>query len=309
MRAYAVLAFALTVGSAGAASAAVIDPINVLQHVNALIYTNATTAADIQGEAIIGGNFSGATMDNNFTPLTGYGALTVYGSTSGNQINLGNGGSAYVAGTKGEHINFNGGGNYLTTAPPNTINDFETAMNGFSTSLSQLAATSTLPTTGNNEVLLAHPNSKGVAIFDITAAQLDAIPSYSINRNGAKTVLFNVSGSAIAFSGNEQGSITGTAGDIIWNFYQATSVTLGTQIGGKILAPTAAVTNNNQIDGSLVAKSWTGRGELHSNLFTGASPLAVPEPGTWALMMIGIGAIGAGLRLRRGKTAAAEEAA
>src|ERR1700761_1633851 len=106
MRSYAVLAFALTIASAGAASAATIDPTSVLQHVNALIYNNATTSADIQGQAIIGGNFNGATMDNNFTPLAGYGALTVYGSTSGNQINLGNGGKAYVAGTKGEHINF-----------------------------------------------------------------------------------------------------------------------------------------------------------------------------------------------------------
>jgi hypothetical protein len=120
--------------------------------------------------------------------------------------------------------------------------------------------------------------------------------------------VFNVSGSAIDFKGNEEGNITGTAGDVIWNFFQATTVDLETQIGGQILAPDAAVTNGNQIDGSLVAKSWNGNGELHSNLFTGISPFAVPEPGTWALMTVGIGAVGASLRLRRGKTSAAETA-
>jgi hypothetical protein len=50
-------------GGASAASAAVINPVNVLEPVNALIHTTASTQSDIQGQAIIGGDFSGATMD------------------------------------------------------------------------------------------------------------------------------------------------------------------------------------------------------------------------------------------------------
>ena len=51
------------------------------------------------------------------TPPSGFGALTVYGSTSGNWININNGGNAYVGGTKGAGINFNGGSKYIG-APP-----------------------------------------------------------------------------------------------------------------------------------------------------------------------------------------------
>jgi len=309
MRVVAVFAAAVALMGGGAASAAIVDPLNVLEHVNALIYTNASTTADIEGQAIIGGNFSGATMYNNpvATPLSGYGALTVYGSTSGNSININNGGSAYVHGSHGATINFNGGGGYLGSVP-NTLNDLVTAMNGFSTSLGGLAANSTLPTAGNNEVIVAHPNTNGVAIFDVTTAQLAAIPSYSINLNGAKTVLFNVTGSSLDFTANEQFSASpfaSVAGSVIWNFLDATNLTFGTQIAGSVLAPDAAVTNNNQIDGSLVANSWTGQGEVHDNLFTGVSPLAVPEPETWALMLVGVGMVGGALRVRRARTARA----
>ena len=51
---------------------------------------------------MIGGNFSGATMYNNPTSSvpTGFGALDVFGYTSGNSININNGGNAYVAGNR-----------------------------------------------------------------------------------------------------------------------------------------------------------------------------------------------------------------
>ena len=310
MRVAVVLAGVVAFMGGGAASAAVVDPLNVLGHVNALIYTGATTSADIEGQAIVGGNFSGATMYNNPTvaPLTGYGALTVYGSTSGNSININNGGSAYVAGTHGATINFNGGGGYKSSVP-NTLSDFTTAMSSFSTSLSSLAANSFLPVAGNNEVIIAHPNSSGVAIFDVTTAQLALIPSYSLNLNGAKTVLINVDGSSLNFNANEQfnaSSFGSVAGAVIWNFFDATNLSFGTQIAGSVLAPKAAVTNNNQIDGSLVAYSWTGQGELHDNLFTGVSPIsAVPEPAAWGLMIVGIGMVGGTLRVRRRKAVSA----
>ena len=309
MRAASAIALVLAISCGGVASAATINAVNVIEHVNAVIYGSATTQADIEGQAIIGGSYSGASMYNNppATPYAGYGALTVYGATSGNPININNGGSAYVGGAKGEIINFNGGGHYLSSAP-DTITDFASALNAYSTALSSLTANSTLPSAGNNEIILAHPDARGVAVFNLTTAQLAAIPSYSINLNGASTVLFNVSGASLTFNANEQfanqNAFLADTGAVIWNFYQATSLTFGTQIAGTVLAPHAAVTNNNQIDGALVAASWSGHGELHDNLFHGVNPIATPEPGTWAMMLIGVAGVGAGLRRQRRRAAA-----
>ena len=276
----------------------------VLQDFNAVIYTNASTPSDIEGAAVIGGNFNGATVYTHPTASlpVGYGALTVYGSTGGN-LNVNNGGSVYVAGSKGASINFNGGGSYIP-APASTIADFETTLNAFSTSLSALSATSVLPATGNNEVIKAMPNTTGIAVFNITAAQLAAIPSYQMNLNGASTVIFNVSGALVNFNANDESGTLG-ANNIIWNFYDATSVGLFTEIAGTVLAPLANVSNNSPIDGALVANSWTGSGELHDYGFTDPSlPLAsVPEPASWTALLLGLSVIGRRLRARHLATA------
>lgn len=295
--------FALPLGVALAsvggmtASASTVDVSDVLKDFNAVIFTNASAMSDIEGAAVVGGNFQGATVYSHPTPgqtqPAGYGALTVFGATSGNPINLNNGGNAYVGGAKNALVNFNGGGHYLASAPAAAI-DFS-ALTSLSSHLATLSATSVLPTTGNNENIVATPGSDGVAVFNITAAQLDAIPSYKMVLNGAATVIFNVSGSTINFAGNDETGVTG-ASNIIWNFYDASTVNLETQIAGAILAPEAAVTNGNQIDGDLIAKSWTGNGELHDWGFDGPLPpgvaTGVPEPSTWAMTLAGFAALG-----------------
>jgi len=307
------LALLIAALSGGAASAANVNAEVALQDFNAVIFGNATTTSDIEGAAVIGGKFSGATVYTNpeSARLSGYGALTVFGSTSGNPINLDDGGSAFVGGSEGAKINFNGGGRYIP-APSSDIENFQSTFTALSQSLATISANNTLPTAGNNEVISATHTTNGVAVFDITAAQLSSIPSYQIALDGAKSVIFNVSGSTVSFNANDESGVTG-ASDIIWNFYQAKSVTLGAQIAGSVLAPLANVTNENQIDGTLVANSWTGNGELHDYPYLGTLPTncvsAAPEPSTWALLLAGIGGIGLVLRRARKTTARARSGA
>ncbi len=296
----------MALASVASATAGPLTATAILQDFNAVIYQNASTQSDIEGAAVIGGNFSGATMYNNPTGTqpAGFGALTVYGSTGGNSINIDDGGEAYVGGSKGARVNFNGGGGYVA-APGDGIADFESPLDALSTSLSQLAATGTLPASGNNEVINAIAGAGGIAVFDLTAAQLAAIPSFSVNLNGASTVVFNVDGSSASFNANDESGSNG-AGHIIWNYYDATgTVAINTQLGGTLLAPDARVTNNNQIDGALVAEQWSGNGELHDVPFAGAlpgDPTSVPEPGSVTLLAAAVTALS--LLRRRSRRAA-----
>lgn len=296
----AVLAAAL--GSA-ASAAAPLGASTLLNDFNAVVFTNGSTAHEIEGAAVIGGTFSGAVLYSRPTTgqPAGFGALTVFGATSGGDIDINNSGDAYVAGAHGAKISFNGGG-YIG-APSAAISDFVTPLSALSTSLSKLSATGSLPAPGNNEVIKAVPGANGIAVFDVSASDLAHIPSYGLQLNGASTVIFNVSGATVDFDANDETGTTG-ADNIIWNFYQATSVDLQTDIAGTVLAPLAHVANGGQIDGVLVADAWTGDGELHDWAFTGPLPPSVPEPGVWAMLLVGLAALGAALRGRRSPCAA-----
>lgn len=278
---------------AGPALAGPISAAAILQQYNLVVFGDAATQADIEGAAVIGGNLRGATIYNHpRAAQPAAGALTVYGSTSGNPINLNNGGNAYVAGTRGAIVNFNGGGSYQPSSPY-VIDDLRSPLTALSASLAGLAATSLLPAPTNNEVITAVPGRGGIAVFNVTAADLAAIPSYRIDLNGASSVIFNVAGDSASFGANLQGGI-GAAEHILWNFYEATGdVILRTQLSGSVLAPYATVTNDNEINGVLVARQWNGRGEIHDWQFAGSLPSpepgggpAVPEPAS-VLMLLG----------------------
>jgi PEP-CTERM motif len=69
-----------------------------------------------------------------------------------------------------------------------------------------------------------------------------------------------------------------------------------------VLAPYAAVTNNSPIDGTLVAASYSGNGELHDFPFLG-SPVRTPEPGGLAILGVALAGL-VGIRRRRARASA-----
>jgi choice-of-anchor A domain-containing protein len=157
-----------------------------------------------------------------------------------------------------------------------------TSMTELSYQLGQQTANSTLSISGNRGTFNAQPGANGVAVFNITAANLDSIGEIQFNRNGADTVIVNVSGSNVTLNDNFLGGTANLGEHVIWNFTDATDLTLTTAWGGSVLAPKATAHTYNYIQGSAVFGSLVQDGEMHVGTYAGSyvvpSDPQVPRP-------------------------------
>ena len=135
--------------------------------------------------------------------------------------------------------------------------------------------------------------ASGTAVFDL----LDGGP-----------LLINVSGTSgsvgLNFSGFNGVQALDAASSVVWNFYEATDITLGSAWFGHIVAPNADILFNSSNEGNVIAAGvFVNGGEQHPLAFTGdvsiaTTPAEVPLPaGIW-LMLSGLGVLGAS-RTRR----------
>jgi choice-of-anchor A domain-containing protein len=184
----------------------------------------------------------------------------------------------------------------LTNPLPSFSATFETPLTNLSTQLEGLTANSTTSTAGQTVTFNAAPNAAGQAIFDISSSLLTAGNEHVVfDANGATTIIVNVTcGGANCTislpSSDTFESDTTYAAETLWNFYDASTLDFGSEFGGTVLAPNAAVANSSPIDGDLIANSFTGSAELHNYPFTGNLTFAVPEPAS--LWLLGVGVAG-----------------
>ncbi len=144
-----------------------------------------------------------------------------------------------------------------------------------------------------------------LVVFNIAGADLFANnANWQLDFGNAANVVINVSGTDLSNPGsvNLSGSGFGNYNNILWNFYDATSLNLGNGWRGNVLAVDADVSIMNDIDGSLAAKSYTGSGQIHHYYWDYTPPetqqFPVPEPSILMLLMAGLGMLSLG-RLRR----------
>lgn len=275
------------------------------------------------GSLKVGGDLtSGANMN-------GGGGVMVGGDAKG--VNA-NGASVYAGGdvknTNAQHIYYGGsvsGSNGVKHAGDHTADGLQDQIDaeaqaltdnllGASAYLAGLTPTDVLTYSANGQQAIFDPGAgAGVAVFSLANLELALKNRSQLIFNAPTTydaVIVNVAGSTVKLpsSINFNGP-TGLGTRVIWNFWEATNVDLGSKSWyGSILAPNAYLKTNNFVEGTVVAREMYQNGAVRMGGFAAAMAIediqtAVPEPATWLVMILGFGAVGAMLRRRRAVTA------
>lgn len=312
--------------AAGPVSAAALTGEQVLEQFNLVVLGNMSGGHDVEGRALIQGNLTGNSTtffkNGNTAPSSQYPALMIGGNQNANSINVNNGGSIEVGGNVTKNINMNGNGNayvggsvtgganintsgtkVIGQPVPVAIPTFTSVMTGLSNTLKALTANATASISANTGIF----NASGLGnlvTFNIAngANFFNSIGQISFTLGSASTVIINVGGTTLNIAENWLNGVgTSVADNIVWNFYEATSITFGTEFFGAVLAPYATVSNNNALNGSVVVKEFNQGGEVHQYQFSGDLPGSVPEPMT--LGLLGISMLGLFAATRRKKAA------
>jgi len=148
----------------------------------------------------------------------------------------------------------------------------ETNLKGLSNALSGYNANGTvdfsfgtLNLTGSNPYM---------NVFEIDGNDLNAAHTFNLSVPNGSVVLVNISGTGIEWSGGL--FVNGTAiNNVLYNFYEAQDLKIvSIDVLGSILAPYAHLDYpSGVVNGQVIAKSMTGKGQFNNKLFAGNIPV------------------------------------
>ena len=317
---------------APAMAGTVLTGLDAMREWNLIVLGDLTSNSEVEGRTFVAGNLQGNSSNYSIRQsgrsAIGTAGLTVVGDVSGGTKNLNGGAGADIGGTVFSGFNLNGspqtvnagGAVFRTNVNQNTVNAnlgsgftgglaaqsaaLTQSLGDLSSSLAGMSATNAATFAFNRGTFNVVPDAAGQAVFSINASDLASIRDIQFNLNGAKTVIVNVSGTNVTFDDNFLGGGSGLGQNVLWNLTDATNLTVGNAFQGSVLAPNAVAQLANYISGSVVVKSMNQKGEVHLRTLSGEfGPAyangAVPEPATWAMLVLGFGIVGGGMRAAR----------
>lgn len=338
----AIAAASLSMLSAGAASAGVTEinaGLDAMSQYNLIVRGDLQSKHEVEGRTFVGGNATGASNYNVDGIAGGYGLRVVgdvkdgWKSVKAGDIQVGGNVSQINFGGQagGQDLTYGGTLSSMNVNSPDTATkvsglgatmgaEFDTMVSNLTTLSTYLAGLTPTETvdlvTASNKAIFDATTSNNVAVFSIE--NLSGFANRQINYEGLSDydlVVINVTGSgpmAVSSSTNFASEF-GAGTNVIWNFTNATSLNFGAQnwFGSVLALNTTDVWNDSAIEGSMVFGGvFHQNGEVHTDTFGDfrfpppPETPGVPEPATWAMMILGFGAAGAVLRRRRTLVAA-----
>ena len=265
------------------------DPNSILNRWNAIVVKNLTNIGEIEGRTFIGGNYSVSNSHQFAFNLSGNPVSDIVFAVGGSATTNGQAnikvfnGSAVVGNAVSSNNWFqfmqNGGtlsspSNWAANNSP--VNDIVDAANYWKT----LPANSTvqIPNNQNGPLKFICANGESTAVFNVTdtqtfenslVQQIELIPD-----NATETVIINVR----SIDGNVNWSGSNMVGNltnknwrcrVLWNFYTESnngdmgSINFNSGFNGALIAPTATVATNSNIDGITVVENLNITSEIH----------------------------------------------
>ena len=254
---------------------------------------------DVEGRLAAGGEvkLSSYSVGKGLSGVSSINTMVVGGdlAASNGQVNNGNvvvGGTATISG-----FNVKDGSLTQNAIVPIGFAAEESNLTSLSQMLSSITANGTVTTSGST-ISLQGVGASSLQVFNISAEQL--LSATEIKLTGVAsdaTVVINVSGTSVSMSYYGMETLKSIASNVLFNFYEAESLTILGSLAGTILATSADITAyNGHIYGSVIAESWTGGTEVGYVPFEGTIP-SVPEPATLILLFSGLIGL-AGLKRR-----------
>jgi len=259
-----------------ATSALAVNPFSA----NAFIFGDTQThGGHSDGSIVVGGDWSGSSYEirqHSNTPTINGNGLILGGENDVSQHLRVLNGNALYEGAQGNLSTNNG-----TKMQGNVdITSEIQALYSLSASLYGLSGVEINTSDMNNITMNAAANTLNghLKVFTIDSNEITGNRTLSFSGlTSSDIVLINVTGESV----NWNWSTNNNANQLLWNFGDTTALNVnGREFAGTILAPFAHVDQRQNINGTLIADSWTvyGSTELHSRPLENIELVNIPEP-------------------------------
>lgn len=279
---------------------------SVLNDWNLIVRQNLTGTSEVDGSALIGGNTTGTmTFAVHVVSASNGDGLAVAGNIF-NTNHVNNGGNIRLSGPVSGLANPNGGSIITDAGVSSMVSSAFAEVVALQASLGSLTANGTLDGGGNMNAAPTNINGSNVAVYSISATQLNGLGQLNLNFGSADTVVINVAADMNGLvSFNAPPNFVGGLGNqsnsskIIWNLIDATSVIVNNNFNGALLAANADLkVLGGGINGSVVVNSVSAlNAEIRQYNYNGWLPESdtpmIPLPGAGAMGFAGVLALGA----------------